>query len=800
MNYQLLISLAVSKVPILAFVFVGLLLLYKLYVKIRANFDATVNCWFCNQNARVPYLESNSWTCPHCEQYNGFTKDGDYNREIYQQLDCSNLLPAVARLDKSSEHDASESALDASKNGFCHDCNEAQRLKVEKLAQFEPKNESRFEEELKVYKAQIEEQYRLCRTCDRHLRKVLHEKKKMVLGSKFLDYIIKGAETLKHPHFSQVRHVQRQHWKRRLSLHISLLTIVNLLCLCYMLPALTREHLTAVLGNRLGEQLFLAVSHVLALCRVLAAFLSPIGAHPLVEKCKLFANTIFMMLLYSLGLKLPQITRINFASLYVLSYPFTLLGMSFGYKIIDGFKLTRFTFLLVLWSAFAGGLTEEQLYFSPTVLMLFASAVTLALCATNHVDVSPKLHDTSASSFHKIYSEDYLSDDDTISMLSQQFNCSDASTVRSTSLRGQPSPPQKGLHKSPVTSSTFSLHNMSSSKFSPNSSYKSCYFDAQTNPRSIQSQYAASSVRDFNTSVSSATLTSRTPFLYPNWEINNHEQQRPLSTLFGASGNHFRNTGANTPFLNASFGGETNAHHFQKQSSDIFAQYRPGSSMNQLAFSAHTAALRSPFSLSSNAVYQTQRPTSTNLLTPSRFSTTCLASNTSAASWLYVGSSNQSNKNFPEPRQTMTSIGDNISRASSQSSGFESQNDRLNISRENSFTNESNDMVQQPKALDATRTFQPIETGSRAAYSPRPSLLSNPQLGKPLTVNCGMPSPMGSHAPSEFWGAPAKRKCIEGRDIFNLRKINEELPMPLPTYKYKRGDLLKKWKESQVIA
>lgn len=37
-------------------------------------------------------------------------------------------------------------------NGFCDHCNEAQRLKVEKLAQFEPKNESRFNQELKLYK------------------------------------------------------------------------------------------------------------------------------------------------------------------------------------------------------------------------------------------------------------------------------------------------------------------------------------------------------------------------------------------------------------------------------------------------------------------------------------------------------------------------------------------------------------------------------------------------------------------------------------------------------------------------
>ncbi|XP_014102479.2 uncharacterized protein [Bactrocera oleae] len=794
MYNQLLLSLAVSTVPILAFAFVGLLLLHKLYVKIRSNFDVSVNCWFCNQNTRVPYLKSNSWTCPHCEQYNGFTKDGDYNCEMLSQMDCSNSSTGIARLDHSSEYDSTESALCAPKNGFCNECNEAQRLKVEKLAQFEPKRESRFDEELKAFKVKLEQQYRLCGTCERHLGKVLHEKKKMVLGSKFLDFIIKGAETLKQPHFSHVRHVQRQHWKRRLSLHITLLTIVNLFCLCCMLPTLTREHLTSVLGERVGEQLFLAISHVLALCRVLTAYLTQIGAHPLLEKYKLFSRTIFMMLMYSLGLKMPLISRINFFSLYVLVYPFVLLGISFGYKMIDGFKLTRFTFLLALWSAFAGGLIEEQLHFPSNTLMLIASTLTLLLSLTNEVEVSPKLHDNSTTSFHKIYSEDYLSDDDTISMLSQQFNCSSASTVRSTSIRGRPSPQQKEhMYKSPVTSSTLSLHNATNTKVSPNSSYKSSYFDVQPNAHSGRSHYAASSVGDFHSALSSATLTARAPFFGSNLDINNLERAR--SPMFGHSGNNLRN-GINASVLNASFSGESNAH-IAAQKNGFYGQYRIGGPMSQRNFSGNSGALHSPFSLSSNTVYQ--RPASTNLLTPSRFSTTCLAQ-TPATSWLSTGCLNQLNKNFPEPRQTMTTIGENLSRASSQSSGFESQNERLNVSRENSFSNESNDAAAHTTATEATRGFQPIEAGSRLAFSPRPSLLSNPGLVTPLTVNCGLTSPAASQAPSmgDLWAAPVQRKGLGRLDIFNLRKINDELP--LPTHKYKSGDLLKKWKESQLIS
>ena len=30
------------------------------------------NCWFCNKYSFVSPWNRNSWTCGHCEQYNGF--------------------------------------------------------------------------------------------------------------------------------------------------------------------------------------------------------------------------------------------------------------------------------------------------------------------------------------------------------------------------------------------------------------------------------------------------------------------------------------------------------------------------------------------------------------------------------------------------------------------------------------------------------------------------------------------------------------------------------------------------------
>lgn len=60
-------------VPAISITFLLVITSINVYFKIRRNFPASVNCWFCNVNTKVPYEDSNSWTCPACEQYNGFT-------------------------------------------------------------------------------------------------------------------------------------------------------------------------------------------------------------------------------------------------------------------------------------------------------------------------------------------------------------------------------------------------------------------------------------------------------------------------------------------------------------------------------------------------------------------------------------------------------------------------------------------------------------------------------------------------------------------------------------------------------
>ncbi|XP_073830467.1 uncharacterized protein [Musca autumnalis] len=803
MYNNVILSLGMSLLPVLAIGFVAILVIYKIYIKIRSRFSITVNCWFCNQNTKVPYLEANSWVCPSCEQYNGFDKDGDYNREIYEQLDCSGI--SEKRFNVSQPSTAGFPPKPSS-NGFCDVCNEAQRLKVEKLAQFEPKNESHFDEELKVYQSELEKQYGLCSTCDRHLNKVLREKKKMVLGSKFLDFIIKGAETLKQPHLTKIEHAIQETRKQKLRTCIIILTIVNICCLFSSMhsSSLKREDVVNILGESMGQPIFLLASHFIAFAKVLASYWDALKQFNIIVKISLFSKTIFMMLMYSMGLK---VNHLNFATLFVGAYPFALLGLCFVHNIVNSFRLTRFTALLVIWSVFAGGLADQGLSLSPQFLMFLASMITFAMTIGSKPEPSPKLHDTTANSFHKIYSEDYLSDDETMSMLSQQLNGSCVSMRSVKSNKSSPIKPCNGssprlLAKSPLTSSAFSLNQLPRRQISPNSSFRSyageenqtlrpVFATPMPMPPTRQGLFASDlqlnnrpthhgSTLGLNTSMTAASV-------FNNSFVEPREQSRLINQTQDNDASFF--TAGNTTTV---FNGDR-----------TYSQQQPTQHI--------TSGIFSPFSASTSAVYQqtsnqntaTSRPN--RLLSPTRFSTTNLAHNSTNASWLAGGYFNQRQSMTEIPRnglllQTvnspLTPMDEGLSRASSHSSGFESQHGGVPgnpMSRENSVCPDINDYHQRTLTMENINGFQPIDSPSLGAFSPRPSVFSNPSLHTTSQMN------------SDIWRQTAySRRPINSAnsvfssrtntDSFNLRKINEELPS------IKRGELFQQWKEGQTIS
>ncbi|XP_028163317.1 uncharacterized protein LOC114354917 [Ostrinia furnacalis] len=149
------------------------ILVIKLVFKLRSTLPWRVNCWFCNSNFWTKLPNRNSWTCPKCDQYNGFTKDGDYNKPV---IPTEQSLQTPKVFQKTPP-----------KNGLCQMCNINQQLKVAQLANFVPMNERNFDEEIESYKVQLEKAYRLCSPCKRVLQMKLHKEKETLLGYKFLE-------------------------------------------------------------------------------------------------------------------------------------------------------------------------------------------------------------------------------------------------------------------------------------------------------------------------------------------------------------------------------------------------------------------------------------------------------------------------------------------------------------------------------------------------------------------------------------------------------------------------------------
>ncbi|CAH1239774.1 TMEM201 [Branchiostoma lanceolatum] len=121
--------------------------------------DVEVNCWFCQTDCTVPHGNQNCWDCPHCDQYNGFQEDGDYNKPIpAQHLEELNY-------DRVSAVPTPGVTSARTWNILCPSCNRNQLLKVQQLAEFVPTDEAAFDEEVEAYRWRLEHLYQLCGPC-----------------------------------------------------------------------------------------------------------------------------------------------------------------------------------------------------------------------------------------------------------------------------------------------------------------------------------------------------------------------------------------------------------------------------------------------------------------------------------------------------------------------------------------------------------------------------------------------------------------------------------------------------------
>ncbi|CAH1397123.1 unnamed protein product [Nezara viridula] len=141
------------------------IILFEFSCYLRRIVPKSVECWFCKHKTEVNFSIRNCWTCPNCEQYNGFNKDGDYNKVISSQYSESLNLLTVARQIPKNEWRKGPS--------LCNKCNFKQQMKMQHLASFVPMSEKNYDKEIEHFQEQIEKNYELCENCEILVSKVL---------------------------------------------------------------------------------------------------------------------------------------------------------------------------------------------------------------------------------------------------------------------------------------------------------------------------------------------------------------------------------------------------------------------------------------------------------------------------------------------------------------------------------------------------------------------------------------------------------------------------------------------------
>ncbi|CAL7940629.1 unnamed protein product [Xylocopa violacea] len=154
--------------PIILLIIVTIIII--VFEKLKLRWPVKVNCWFCNKNTKIWWQQLNWWLCPYCEQYNGFSKNGDYTYNIPEQYKApSNDVKRYCTIDKDATIDK------LARNGLCKQCNKNESFKISKLANYIPENEKNYEYEIQQFKDSLEHQYPLCVKCKTTVNNVLHK-------------------------------------------------------------------------------------------------------------------------------------------------------------------------------------------------------------------------------------------------------------------------------------------------------------------------------------------------------------------------------------------------------------------------------------------------------------------------------------------------------------------------------------------------------------------------------------------------------------------------------------------------
>ncbi|XP_065578862.1 transmembrane protein 201 homolog [Artemia franciscana] len=154
-------------------------------------------CWFCHSLVVLKRSEKKQFTCPSCGQYNGFSVDGNYDKEIPEMYDESLNPPAFPQNNESKRGSGN------SYNDLCYSCNRNQELKLYQLSSFAPMNPKNYDGELEEFRTRLESTYRLCLFCDRVV------KDKLSLQDKWLRDNFPSLNRTKTPEVKQSKPVKR---------------------------------------------------------------------------------------------------------------------------------------------------------------------------------------------------------------------------------------------------------------------------------------------------------------------------------------------------------------------------------------------------------------------------------------------------------------------------------------------------------------------------------------------------------------------------------------------------------------
>ncbi|XP_058807607.1 transmembrane protein 201 homolog [Phymastichus coffea] len=174
------INLFFNFIPFISITTITLITCTTAFYKIRNRLPVKVNCWFCNCNVKVQRQSLDWWFCPHCEQYNGFRKDGDYKYEIPEQ---HRIKHRSSITDKSY---CQRKTFQPSQNSLCEKCNTKEEIKLNKLRELEDSVDEFDDKKLLRFESKFEKKFPLCSKCQSIVKNVLHQQRVWITQYKML--------------------------------------------------------------------------------------------------------------------------------------------------------------------------------------------------------------------------------------------------------------------------------------------------------------------------------------------------------------------------------------------------------------------------------------------------------------------------------------------------------------------------------------------------------------------------------------------------------------------------------------